>query len=808
MPEINIIENSGNCATNSPEFSKGQFPKKVNITKGIVHKEIEKKWREYWEREGIYKFNPNSGKKIYSIDTPPPNVSGGMHIGHAFSYSQEDFIARYKRMKGFEVFYPFGTDDNGLPTERLIEKLKNVRSKNMSRAEFIELCLKTLKEITPSLVQDWKNLGVSCDYGIYYSTIDEKSRKISQESFIELYNKGFVYREKFPTIFCPECQTPIAQAELEDKSLEAKFTTLKFKTGGKDLLIATTRPEMLGACVGVFVNPKDKRYNNLKGGKARVPLYGHEVPIILDDSADISKGTGVLMICSYGDKYDVDATKRYKLEARIVFENNGRMKDGKYDGMKIKEARKKILDDLQKEGLITEQKDIQHSVNVHDKCGTEIEFLPNEQWFIRILDKKKELIAQGKKIKWRPEHMYKRYENWIKGLQWDWSISRDRHFGIPIPAWYCRKCNKIEIAERKELPIDPFQEKRKCGKCGIVMEPENKVLDTWATSSLTPQIASLLVDGEVKIPFSLRPQGHDIIRTWAFYTIVKSFYHENKIPWKDIIVSGFVKLDGEKMSKSKGNVIKPQDVMGQYGSDALRYWAASSRLGDDLDYQEKDLVTGKKFVTKILNASNFVFMNLKPIKEMPKLVETDRLFLSRLNELIESSVKDFDEYNYSKVKIDVDSFFWKQFADNYLEIIKGRVYNGTEEERASAFYTLYNGLLNILKIYAVFVPFVAEEIYQNHFRKFEGKKSIHLESWPARIGIAEHKHDEKVWGKLVEIIAKIRQAKSEAKKAMNSQIILTLSKEEHKELEKVLNDLKAVSCAREIREGNFRVEIL
>ncbi len=771
-------------------------------------KEIEKKWREYWEKENIFKFNAKSGKKIFSIDTPPPTVSGEMHIGHAFSYSQEDFIARYKRMKGFEIFYPFGTDDNGLPTERLIEKLKNVRSKNMTRTEFIELCLKTLKEITPAFVQDWKDLGVSCDYGIYYSTIDEKSRKISQESFVELYNKGLVYREKFPTIFCPECQTPIAQAELEDKSQETKFTTLKFKAEGKDILIATTRPELLGACVAVFVNSKDKRYNKLKGEKAKVPIYGHEVPIILDDSADIEKGTGVLMICSYGDKYDVDAIKRHKLEARVVIENNGRMKDGRYNGMKIKEARRKILEDLAREDLVFEQRDIQHSVNVHDKCGTEIEFLPNEQWFIKILDKKKELITQGKKIKWHPEHMCKRYENWIKGLQWDWSISRDRHFGIPIPAWYCGKCDKIEIAEKKELPIDPFQEKRKCGKCGTIMEPENKVLDTWATSSLTPQIASLIVEKEVKIPFSLRPQGHDIIRTWAFYTIVKSFYHENKVPWKDIIVSGFVKLEGEKMSKSKGNVIRPQAIMDQFGADGLRYWAASSKLGEDLDYQEKDIITGKKFTTKILNAANFVFMNLKHQEKMPKILETDRLFLSMLNKVIENSEKDFDEYNYSKVKLDIDSFFFRQFADNYLEIIKGRVYNGTEEERASAFYVLYQSLLTMLKIFAPFTPFVTEEIYQNYFRGFEGKRSIHLESWPKRIGIAERKHDEKVWSKIVEVIGKVRQAKSEDKKAMNSQIILTLSKDEHKELEKVLNDLKAVSCAKEIKEGKFDVEVL
>ncbi len=771
-------------------------------------KELEKKWLTYWEKEEIYKFNLKSDKEKFSIDTPPPTVSGEMHMGHAFSYSQGDFFARYKRMKGMEVFYPFGTDDNGLPTERLVERLKNVRSKNMSRAEFIELCLKTLKEITPAFVQDWKNLGVSCDYEKYYSTIDEKSRKISQESFVELYEKGLVYREKFPTIFCPECQTPIAQAELEDKTQETKFTTLKFKVDNKDLLIATTRPEMLAACVAVFVNPKDERYIKLKGKMAKVPIFEHEVPIILDESALMDKGTGVLMICSYGDKYDVDSIKKHKLTPRVIFENNGRIIEGKYKGLKIKEARRVILEDLEKNKLIADQKIIMHNVNVHDKCGTEIEFLPNEQWFIKILDNKKEFIKQGKKIKWRPDHMRKRYENWINGLQWDWSISRDRHFGIPIPAWFCKKCEKIEIANKKELPVDPIGVKKKCHKCKLEMEGENKVLDTWATSSLTPQITSLLVDQKVNVPYTLRIQAHDIIRTWAFYTIVKSFYHEKKIPWDNIAISGFVKIGGEKMGKSKGNSIKPQAILEQFGADGLRYWAASSKLGEDLDYQEKDLVTGKKFVNKILNAANFLFMNLLHQDKMPKLLQADRLFLSMLNKIIQSSTSDFDEYNFSKVKADIDNFFFKQFADNYLELIKGRVYNGTVEEKASAFYTLYQSLFTILKIYAPFVPFVTEEIYQNHFKKYEGKKSIHLENWPARIGISEHKHDEKLWIKLIEIIGKVRQAKSEAKKAMNSQIILTLSKDDHKELEQVINDLKSVSCAKEIREGKFGVEFV
>lgn len=771
-------------------------------------KAIERKWLTYWEKEKVYRFDVKNKKKIYSIDTPPPTVSGDMHMGHAFSYSQEDFIARYKRMRGFNVFYPFGTDDNGLPTERLVEKLKNVRSKSMTRAEFISLCLKTLKEITPKFIDDWKNLGISCDYSLHYSTIDKNSQKISQKSFIDLYKKDLVYKAEFPTIYCIECQTPIAQAELEDKEKETFFTTVKFKSEGKDLSIATTRPELLGACVAVFVNPHDKRHKNLIGKKTVVPLFNHEVPIIADESADIEKGTGVLMVCSYGDKYDVEAIKRHKIKPRIIISKRGILTITPYNDMRIKEARKKILEDLKSLNLIAEQKSIKHAVNVHDKCQTEIEFLPTEQWFIKILHNKSKLIEQGKKIKWHPKHMFKRYENWIKGLEWDWSISRERHFGIPIPLWQCKKCNEIILAEEKSLPIDPLQTKKSCKKCKMEAKPEEKVLDTWATSSLTPQIASSLSKGEIKLPYSLRPQGHDIIRTWAFYTIVKALYHENKIPWKEIAISGNVSMHGEKMSKSKGNTIAPQQIMQKYGSDALRYWASMSKLGEDLDYQEKDLVTGKKFVNKILNAANFVFLSLKHQNKQPALIETDRLFLMQLNKLIDSATEAFEDYNYSRARLEVDQFFWKIFADNYLEIVKKRVYSGTEKEKASAFYTLYRALLSILKLFAPITPFVTEEIYRAHFKNYEKEDSIHLSNWPEKIKIKESKNDGAVWIRLLELIGKVRQAKSEAKKAMNSEIVLFLNKDDKKLLIEVLPDLKAVVNALEIKEGEFSVEFL
>lgn len=768
-------------------------------------KAVEEKWKDFWEKEKVYKFDKGSKKKIYSVDTPPPYISGRMHIGHAFSYSQQDFIVRFMRMflkeKGI-IFYPFGTDDNGLPTERFIEKINKVKSRDMGRSDFIELCLKTLKKETPVCLEDFKKLGVSSDYEIYYSTIDRHSQKISQKSFIELYKKGEIYKTAFPTLWCPECQTSIAQAELEDREENSLFSTLKFSCDGKDLLIATTRPELLSACVAVFVNPKDKRYKKLVGKKAKVPLFDFEVPIIEDESAEIEKGTGVLMICSYGDRFDVDAINRHKLEPKIVVEKNGTI-----DGLKIKDARKKVLENLKKANLIVEQKDISHIVNVHDKCGTGIEFIETEQWFTKILDKKKKWIELGKKINWHPEFMFKRYENWVNGLEWDWSISRNRHFGVPIPVWYCRNCEEIIFPSEKELPVDPLQTKKKCPKCKKVAEPEKMVLDTWATSSLTPQIADALVGGKVGIPFSLRPQAHDIIRTWAFYTIVKAYLHEKKIPWKDIVISGNVSMGGEKMSKSKGNVIEPQEIMENYGADALRFWAAGSKLGSDMDYQEKDLVAGKKFINKLLNASKFVFMNLEDwdFKKPKKLEKIDELFLNKLNHLIKMSTKSFTEYNYSMAKFRVENFFWKMFCDNYLEIVKKRVYQGKGDKKKSAQYVLYKSLFAILKMIAPITPFITEEIYQTYFRKQEKEKSVHLCEWPKVEGKDEIAND---FDFICDLIFMVRQEKTKAQKPMNSEIILSLNEKNKRALVGLEEDLKNVTCAREIKVGKFGVSFV
>jgi len=559
--------------------------------------------------------------------------------------------------------------------------------------------------------------------------------------------------------------------------------------------------------VAIFVHPKDERYFNFVGKKAKVPLSDREVPIIADESADPEKGTGVLMICSYGDKFDVESITKHNLEPRIILGKDGKISYGEHKGLNIKESRKKILGDLKEAGLLKEQKDISNVVNVHDKCGTSIEFIPTEQWFIKLLDKKKELLEQGAKVKWHPEFMKKRYDHWVEGLDWDWSISRERHFGVPLPVWECETCDEVILPEISELPVDPLQSDKACTKCQGVAKGEERVLDTWATSSLTPQIAANLVDNQVEIPFSLRPQAHDIIRTWAFYTIAKAYMHEKKIPWKDIIVSGYVTLGGEKMSKSKGTGVQPSELLEEYGADAIRYWAAGSKLGNDLDYQEKDLVSGKKFLNKIYNASKFVFMNLEDFHgERPKVLEEiDEVFLSKVNELISEATKSFEEYEYSKAKAAVDGFFWNSFADNYLEVVKSRVYNAEGNKKKSAQYVLYQSLLAILKMMAPITPFVTEEIYQTYFKKIEGDRSVHVSSWPTEI---EVKGNDEVWNKFIEILGKIRHVKSEAKKSVKAEIKLTLAKDDIQLLDASLEDLKAVTNASEISEGKFKVEFL
>ncbi len=800
----------------------------MNIPDHYNAKDAEPKWQKYWEENKVYEFHPDPKKETYAVDTPPPTVSGKMHLGHAFSYSQQDFIVRYQRMKGKNVFFPFGTDDNGLPTERLVEKKKNILSTKMSREEFVKICNEVIEQEKPIFIQSWKEIGMSADFKRSYSTINKHCQIISQASFIELYQKGLIYQQESPNTFCVSCQTAIAQAEFENIEMTSHFNDVAFKCGGKDLIIGTTRPELIPACVALFYHPDDVRYQSLKGKFAQVPLFNYEIPILSDESVDKEKGTGLMMVCTFGDKDDVDKWYRYKLPLRVVIDKQGRMNEltGEFKGLKLKEARKAILDRLREQKFLLRQQDIVHPVNVHERCKTEIEFLKTKQWYIRILDKKEELLEAANSITWYPPHMKVRYDHWVQNLNWDWCISRQRHFGIPIPVWSCEKCGKHVLPDLKELPVDPSMQKptKKCSCGSTALVGEQDVFDTWATSSVTPEIAgNWLHQGEydfqfdVKKPFALRPQAHDIIRTWLFYTLVKSWYHHHRVPWERVMISGHAQdPQGRKMSKSLGNIIEPQAIVQKYSADALRFWAAGSKLGDDLPFLEKDVVTGHKFITKLWNASRFCLSHLEDYPSPAKVMEQEKIteqfdawLLSKLQKLIQECTETFDHYEYVKVKMEVENFFWHTFCDHYLEIVKDRLYNPTKRgtaARHSAQHTLYTTLLSVLKMMAPILPHCTEEIYQLYFaeKEFTGKgvaqkekqKSIHLSAWPE---FNKRLIDEKaeLAGEIgVDIINTVRKYKSSQQWSMKQEIkelILVSSEPGFVEIiNSIREDLKAV----------------
>ncbi len=776
----------------------------------------EQKWKQSWEKM-IFPFS--KGHETFSIDTPPPTLSGKMHVGHAFSYSHIDFMARYFRMNGLNVFFPFGTDDNGLPTERMVEKLKNVKSIDMERGKFRELCIKTIGELKGEFVDAWKRLGISADFKKMYSTIDEHSIQTSQLSFLDLYKKGHLYRKDAPVIWCPECQTAIAQAELKDMESSGFFHDLVFTVGGKEIIVSSTRPEMLAACVALLVNPQDKRHLHLVGKHAKVPLYDYEVPIMADQKVDMQKGSGIVMVCTWGDITDVEWSSKLNLPLKVILTKDGRLNNdaGAYAGMLIKEARKKIAVDLEQSGKLQGRKPTQRVVNVHERCGTVVEILKTEQWFIHLLDKKEDLIEMAHKIQWVPEHMKVRFIHWVENLQWDWCISRQRHFGVPFPVWYCAKCHEIALPSEKDLPVDPLKDKPKkpcqCGSKNFTGEKD--VMDTWATSSLTPQIALGWVDDQKtfskQLPLSLRPQAQDLITVWAFYTIVKAMYHHGTIPWKTIMISGYV-LDplGEKMSKSKGNVIDPIQIMDTYGADALRYWAANTKLGEDTRYQEKDLKNGQRLTTKLWNAAKLTFEMVKDYdgKKPKKMEMIDSWMLSKLQKVIKECTNYFDAYEFSKARTALEVFFWHTLCDNYLEIVKHRFYSENHDAKKSAQYVLSQSLSTVLKLLAPLMPYITEELYQIGYAKQEKRKSIHLTSWP---DADEKLVDEKIEKKgdvFVELLSKIRKFKSDHGKSLKTDVDVTLERKDLDLLKGMEEDFKAAAKIRHLDDGAFSVEFI
>jgi valyl-tRNA synthetase len=755
------------------------------------YKETEKEILKQWHTDNLYGYDSNSQKPMFSIDTPPPTVSGKMHLGHAYSYVLPDFIARYKRKKGFNVFYPFGFDDNGIATEILVEKLANVRAKDIGKSKFVDLCVKHTQEAEHELQTDFSNLGLSCDWNLLYRTISPEVVKVAQYSFLDLHNKGKIYREKGPILWCTKCQTAISQAELVDIDKDTFFNDLIFKLeDGKDIIIATTRPEFLAACVAIFVHPDDDRYKDLVGKYAIVPLFNFKVKIFADNRVAIDKGTGIVMCCTFGDQTDMEWYKQYKLELKEAITVDGHMSSicGNYSGLKIEDARKQIIEDLKNANLLVEQKKISHAVNCHERCNTAVEIIASSQWYIDYMNDKELFIKEAEKINWNPSHMKIRYDNWIKNLQWNWCISRQRYSGVPFPIWFCKACGKEMFADVKDLPVYPEESmpKQKCSCGSNNFIPETSIMDTWSISALTPLINLGWPDKDISktFPMSVRPQGQDIITLWAFNTIVKSLYHTGKIPWDNLMINGYV-LDphGEKMSKSKGNGISAQETISKFGIDPWRYWCAQMTLGNDIIYSEKEMQAAQKLIIKLDNAMKFVDMMLQNYNEIPKLEEikkfnaTDLWINAKLNRIIKENTEDMDKYDYAHTIQRIRDFFYIDFCDNYMEYVKYRAYGNDEESKKALAYTLFNTAYQILNQLSIFMPFICEDIYSKYFKKHINNKSITLCEWPVEKSYSENDlSNGEIFKEIVGAVRKYKSQKAMSMKAELTNVKITCPK--------------------------------
>ncbi|TMB18033.1 MAG: valine--tRNA ligase, partial [Deltaproteobacteria bacterium] len=732
-------------------------------------------------------------EETFVVDTPPPTVSGSLHVGHVFSYTHTDVIVRYQRMRGRNVFYPMGWDDNGLPTERRVQNYFHVRCdarapyepdlvlepatparakeppRIVSRRNFIDLCLRVTREDEEAFKTLWQRIGLSVDWRQEYSTIDAHCRQLAQLSFCDLFAKGHVYSIEAPTVWDVDFQTAVAQAEAEDRPVQGAFHHVAFAVEGSDegFVIATTRPELLPACVGVTAHPSDARYRHLFGRRAVTPLFHVPVPIFPSELVDPEKGTGILMVCTFGDATDVQWWREHKLPLRQVLGRDGRLvpvsfgspgwesRDpaaasrhyGQLAGKTVAAARKAIVELLRapaggEPALRGEPVPVTHAVKFYEKGDRPLEFISTRQWFVRLLDKKEALLAKGDQIEWHPDFMRLRYRNWTENLQMDWCISRQRFFGPAIPVWYPLGGDgrpdhaRPIVAEASVLPVDPmtaappgYEPGQRDRPDGFTGEPD--VFDTWFTSSLTPQISSgwLLDPARHRrlFPADIRPQSHEIIRTWAFYTIAKALLHEDTIPWRHAVISGWI-LDPErkKMSKSRGNVVTPMHLLDEYTADGVRYWAAGARLGTDTAFDPKVFRIGKRLVTKLFNAGKFVLSQVAP--DGPVTAELDRAFAHRLAALVERVTASFEEFDFAHALQDMEAFFWSDFTDTFLELAKGRAREGDP----SAVAALRLGLGVLLRLFAPVLPYIAEEIWSWAFAEETGSRSVHAAPWPGR----------------------------------------------------------------------------
>lgn len=759
------------------------------LPKHFDSKAAEDYWQRQWDEWLLYQYDSaRTHHETFKIDTPPPTVSGSLHVGHIFSYTHTDIIARFQRMCGKNIFYPMGWDDNGLPTERRVQNYYGVRcdpsvpydpnlgivsqpkipsvQRRISRENFIELCLQLTAEDERAFKDLWRRIGLSVDWSQEYSTIDNRCRRMAQLSFLDLYKKGHVYSLEAPTAWDVDFQTAVAQAEIEDRPVPAHFYDIRFtiEDTPESFVIATTRPELLPACVAVTFNPEDSRYRHLSGKHAITPLFQAPVPIFASDLVDPEKGTGILMVCTFGDATDVHWWRTEHLPLRQIIGRDGRLMNVTYGevgwpsknpaqananysplaGKNVRQARTAIVEALRPH-LVGEPRPLEHSVKFYEKGERPLEFISTRQWFVRLLDKKDDLLAAGDRIEWHPDFMRHRYRSWTENLAFDWAISRQRYFGVPFPAWYRldqdgqRDFDRPILATPEMLPIDPattapasYSEEQRNQPYGFAAETD--VFDTWFTSSLTPQITSRWESDAERhrklFPMDVRPQSHEIIRTWAFYTIVKGLLHENAVPWSHVAISGWVlDPDRKKMSKSKGNVITPIGLLDEFGSDAVRYWSANARLGTDTAFDTNVLKVGKRLVTKLFNAGKFVLTQTGDPGPIANAL--DFSFLANLLKVVTSATGSLHSFEHAAALSETERFFWSGFTDNYLEMVKARTRSETDSSgRGSAIATLRLTLRVFLRLFAPFLPYITDEIWSWGYAGKDGQRSVHTASWP------------------------------------------------------------------------------
>jgi len=783
-------------------------------------KSIEQKWQKNWEEQGTYCFDESdSSRKIYSIDTPPPFTSGDLHMGHVLSYSYFDFVARYKRMKGFNVYYPQGWDCQGFPTEVKVEQ----KFGRLPREEFRQKCVEWTGECIAKMKSQMMTMGFSADWKYEYRTMDPAYHKRVQYSLLKMHEKGLVYRAEHPVFFCTKCVSALAKTDTDEVERDTTLNYLKFTANdGTDLIIATTRPEYLHACVAVLFHPDDRRYGKYANEEITTPL-GKKVKLLADKDVDLNFGSGLVMLCTFGDKQDVVWMYRHNLPVIRAMDEFGKLVNaGEFNGLKVQEARKKILEKLEAEGKIVKKEPLKQVVKVHDRCKTPVELLLSTQWFAKVKDRADDIIGAARKMKWVPDFGIQYLIDWAKFVEWDWVISRQRVFGTPLPFWYCKKCNKDFPAKESELPVNPpTMAEKKCPDCGEKLVGEVSTCDCWVDSSITPlSIAQWPENKELfaKVyPASLRPQGVEIVRTWAYYTIYRCLELTGKPCFGEILLNGNVLApDGKKMSKSLGNIIAPDKLIDDYSADAVRQWAAlSGAMAKDRPFNFQDIQYAKSFNNKLLNAAKFTDKLLTEANETGtaarnrknvKLRAVDKWILSRLNTVAKSGGESFEAFEFHKIMNAIQSFFWHEVCDYYLEYSKWRVYNGTDEDKAAVRYTLCEIFSVVLRLLAPIAPHISEEIYQSLFP--EEKKSIHLLEWPtADEKLIDCDLDARVC-KVNALVAEIWKART-AKQMKPKDELASVSISADFELSDFADEVKSIAKAKqfEIKKGEYSLTV-